>query len=66
MRLLDSVADRLVSVVVPKTTAGACECRPEPYTDVCSGCHERTYYSRRCQYDCNCKIVCGPCQPHAC
>jgi hypothetical protein len=66
MRLLDVAADRLVSLLAPKTTAGACACDPAPYTQVCSGCHERTKYTRNCSYDCNCKVYCSPCQPHAC
>jgi hypothetical protein len=59
MRLLDVAADRLVGLLVPKTTAGACECRPEPWTQCC-GPH--IALSQVCQYDCNCKIYCGGCQ----
>jgi len=57
MRLLERTADRLVGLFVPKATAGACECRPEPFWVCCS--HNT---AKRCQYDCNCKIYCGPCQ----
>jgi hypothetical protein len=48
-----------VSLLAPKTTAGACECRPEPWTQCC-GPH--IALSQVCQYDCNCKIYCGGCQ----
>jgi hypothetical protein len=58
MRLLNAAADRLVAAIVPRTTAGACECRPEPWKECCS---PHLGISRTCQYDCRCNVVCGLC-----
>ena len=64
-QLLGSIADRLVTLAVPKTTAGAC-CPPDPYRETCyckvgSDYHPWVYY-RDCRTNCNCQESCGSCQ----
>jgi len=58
--LFDTLADRLVGVVVPKTTAGACACDPDPYHVSCY-CTGDIFYWKPCQTDCNCHTYCGKC-----
>lgn len=47
--VLGAVADRLVGLVVPRTTAAACACND--WVDHCIG-HELV----RCYYDCWCNL----------
>jgi len=60
MRAISKIADRLVSVVVPKITAGAC-CPKDTTLQFCY-CHfgYQAYY-RYCSYNCACQLVCGSC-----
>jgi hypothetical protein len=64
-QLLGSIADRLVTLAVPKTTAGAC-CPPDPYRDTCycgpvgTDGHPWIYY-RDCRTNCGCQESCGGC-----
>ena len=64
MRLLDSLADRVVAAVVPKTTAAACACTPDSYWEFCF-CDVKNSqyvrYTRSCSYNCNCGVYCGGC-----
>lgn len=58
-KMLGSLADRLVTAFVPKTTAGACPCNDCYYTSCVSpgfgGC-------RRCCTNCNCtSTTCSGC-----
>ncbi|MDX6258489.1 MAG: hypothetical protein QOH84_177 [Kribbellaceae bacterium] len=45
------LADRLVSSVLPKTTAGACPCN-DTYTGYCGGCGTRKAVLYRDNCDC--------------
>jgi hypothetical protein len=58
IRTLGLVTDRLLSVLVPKTTASACACNDYFCTySGCPGGHVRT-----CHSNCNCsKTTCGAC-----
>lgn len=59
MKMLGKMADRMLTAFVPKAEAGACCAeRGQCYVDF-SYC--RTFYSRKCCFDCNCRPVCGPC-----
>jgi hypothetical protein len=60
MRLVTTVADRLLSVVVPRVTAGAC-CPPDPWVQECY-CSNHTIYVKTCSYTCACIAHCGGCR----
>jgi hypothetical protein len=69
MQLLTKAADRLLSVVVPHVTAGACITCPPSWTTT-SGCNcvkqsdkNHAQYIKRCSRSgCECQTVtCGPC-----
>ncbi len=59
MRVLARIADRMLSVVVPQASAGAC-CPPDGQEIICycSGCHT---YLKYCHYNCACQYECGAC-----
>ena len=59
MRVVATIADRMLSAVVPRASAGAC-CPPDPVTEICfcSGCWR---YLKTCQYNCACTWFCGGC-----
>ena len=59
MRLVTTVADRLLSAVVPRAIAGAC-CPPDPWVQECY-CHSHTVYVKNCSYTCTCAAHCGGC-----
>jgi hypothetical protein len=55
MRMLGYLADRLVSSIVPKSTAGACPCGDSYYQACPGGC-------KLCTTSCDCtKTTCGGC-----
>jgi hypothetical protein len=60
-KVLGALADRLVALVVPKTTAGACPCFDCYYVPCPGGC---MYCCERC----DCQLLCGPCNnpPYYC
>jgi len=66
MGILTSMADRVLSLVVPRASAGAC-CQNNPGWVFCY-CNRRNprepnlRYAKYCQYNCSCQQVCGPCQ----
>jgi hypothetical protein len=60
MRLLDVTADRLVSLLVSKTTAAACGCTLDSFWEACL-CTGGRFYARSCSYDCNCREYCSAC-----
>jgi hypothetical protein len=61
MRIINGWADRLLSVVVPKITAGAC-CPPDTTIQFCyCVSHEGYAYGRYCSYNCACQISCSTC-----
>jgi len=66
MRLLNVAADRLVAAVVPKAAARAVNCGGPPFTIICEGCHERTYYSKVCCDGGDGNVYCGSCVAHLC
>lgn len=49
---IGAVADRLVAMVVPRTTAGACACFPEDRTVIC-----KETFLWRCQLTCRCDPI---------
>jgi hypothetical protein len=58
---LQALGDRLVSLVVPRSTAAACACFPGTSWRVqcyCSGWH---LWVKTCQYNCYCKVTCSSC-----
>jgi len=60
---IEKVADRMLSLVAPKITAGACQCNG-PITLSCFGgaCTNDHLYFKVCNVHCNCSIIsCGPC-----
>lgn len=59
MSMIATLADRLLSKVVPEIKAGAC-CPPDPGTEECY-CHNHTVYAKNCSYNCACKLFCGSC-----
>ena len=59
MRLINSLADRVLGVVAPKTTAGAC-IPPDPYTRYCS-CTSHTVKVKNCNNNCAGVVFCGSC-----
>ena len=59
MRFVNSLADRLLGVVAPKATAGACV-PPDPWTQYCS-CTSHVVRVKNCSYDCKGTAVCGTC-----
>jgi hypothetical protein len=60
MRMIATMADRVLSLVVPKTTAAAICCTPEPRTVTC-GCIGGWEYAKHCTNNCACKAQCQPC-----
>ena len=70
MRFITPIADRLVSAVVPRVTAGAC-CPPDPYTVTCTACarnyaHVWQKTVKTCSYNCACQVFCGGCNAIGC
>lgn len=59
MRLMNLVADRLLSAVVPRITAGAC-CAGDPFWKTCF-CEDGVWFHKSCHYNCSCGVVCGDC-----
>lgn len=62
MALIDKMADRMLSLVVPKVKAGACACNytftQKCYGGYCTDCH---IYQQNCIADCACHVTCGAC-----
>jgi hypothetical protein len=59
MRFVTSLADRVISAVVPGITAGAC-CPPDNYREECY-CRGSVVWAKNCSTNCACKAVCGAC-----
>jgi hypothetical protein len=59
MRMITRMSDRLLRLVVPEITAGAC-CPPDPWQQECS-CTNHTIRAKSCSYNCGCKVFCGSC-----
>jgi hypothetical protein len=62
MRVITSAADRLLGMVVPKTTAGACHCA---YTLLKCACRNHVQYYLRAGHCVGCSPSCG-CIPPVC
>jgi hypothetical protein len=65
LRFIAPIADRILSAIVPRATAGAC-CPPDPYLVACTGCyrgysHQYVYEAKTCSYNCACQVSCGGC-----
>jgi hypothetical protein len=62
--LIEKVADRMLSLVAPKLTAGACclsygkHVTHYCYGDRCTDCY---IYKQNCVINCFCEIICGAC-----
>jgi hypothetical protein len=59
MRIITRMSDRLLGLVVPEITAGAC-CPPDPWQQECY-CRNHTVYVKNCSYTCACAVHCGGC-----
>jgi hypothetical protein len=61
--LIEKFADRMLSLVAPKITAGACACNGPVTLSCFSGfCKDGHHYAKVCNVTCNCSIIsCGPC-----
>ena len=59
MRIVNSLADRLVGMVAPKATAGAC-IAPEHWTQECS-CKGHLIWVKGCTNNCAGVAICGRC-----
>lgn len=62
-RLINRIADRLLTAVVPEISAGAKACCSKYGTSIgveCS-CNGRVV-EKTCTYNCTCGLVCGPCR----
>jgi hypothetical protein len=64
MALIEKVADRMINLVAPKLTAGAC-CLDsgKQVTQYCYGgyCTDDYIYQQNCTINCFCEIICGAC-----
>jgi hypothetical protein len=64
LRFITPLADRLLSMVVPAMSAGAC-CPPDPYQVACGPCYKNRLTEHQsqktCTYTCACKVHCGGC-----
>ena len=61
MRMIGTIADRMLGLVVPKTTAAGVCCDPGGGYESC-GCGAADFiYQKYCHADCQCRLVCGPC-----
>lgn len=70
MRLIAPIADRLLSIVVPRITAGAC-CPADTHKVACNGCARNSQHIwlqqfKSCSYTCACKLICGACTEYGC
>lgn len=64
MTLISKAADRMLSLVAPKLTAGACcTLAGKHYTQACFGgyCKDYHHYQQNCVVTCDCGASCGPC-----
>lgn len=64
MALIEKLADRMLGLVAPKLTAGAC-CTDagKHYTQKCHGgfCTDCYEYKQNCVVTCDCGASCGAC-----
>jgi hypothetical protein len=60
MKAINAMADRLLSAVVPRITAGAC-CPPDTTFQLCYCYYPGYGLYRYCSYNCACQITCGGC-----
>jgi len=68
MRLLASLADRMLIAVAPRVTAAA-GCLPDQHQVACSACtrlsnHVWTQSQKSCHFTGNCQLVCTSCVTH--
>jgi hypothetical protein len=63
--LIEKVADRMLSLVAPKLTAGASCCLSygKHVTHYCYGgyCTDCYIYKTNCVINCFCEVICGAC-----
>lgn len=59
MHIINRMADRLLSAVLPEITAGAC-CPKDTQISFCYCRHGHPWY-RYCSYNCACQVICGGC-----
>lgn len=59
-KAMGRLADRLLGVLVPKTTAAACPCN-DYWTANCY-CYNHRRYVKQCRSNCDCSVTtCGSC-----
>lgn len=62
MRLINRMADRLLTAVVPAISAGACCSKyKQSFGRECS-CNDGRLIEQTCTYGCHCAVTCGPCR----
>jgi|HubBroStandDraft_1064217.scaffolds.fasta_scaffold05311_6 hypothetical protein len=59
MRIVNSIADRMISRMAGKLTAQAACCDPQ-YVTVSCGCTNGYLYEQTCFFNC-CETICGTC-----
>ncbi|GAA0923058.1 hypothetical protein [Virgisporangium aurantiacum] len=57
-KMLESIGDRMLAVLVPKARAGACPCRPGD-TFYQYRCVAHLQQRRKCTDKCDCSYTCG-------
>jgi hypothetical protein len=55
---MNSVSDRLLTLIVPRARASACPCAPDPYDQI--RCGPTGLERRTCTTNCVCTVRCGP------
>jgi hypothetical protein len=71
MRLVSSLADRMVSALLPQKSAAA-GCAPSTYTQSCGSCiyvhaeHAYLQLQKQCNVTKACVTICGSCQTVNC
>jgi hypothetical protein len=63
VRLINRMADRLLTAVVPEISAGAgcCSRSGESFGRLCE-CTGSRVVEQTCTYGCHCAVTCGPCR----
>jgi hypothetical protein len=64
VHLINRMADRLLTAVVPEISAGASKCcskNGQSFGRECS-CNDGRLIEQTCTYGCHCAVTCGPCR----
>jgi len=60
MQVINRMADRLLSAVIPRIMAGAC-CPKDTTIQFCRCIGYQLAEYRYCSYTCSCQVICGGC-----